>query len=40
VEGILLSDEMKEAFAEFDAQGLPHEERRRAIISRFKRAAE
>jgi hypothetical protein len=40
VEGMPLSDEMKKAFAEFDAQGLSHEERRRAIIGRFKRAAE
>ena len=32
VEGIRLSDEAKRAFAEFDAQGLSHEERRRAII--------
>ena len=39
VEGIRLSDEMKEAFAEFDAQGLSHEERRRAILGRFKRTA-
>jgi type II restriction/modification system DNA methylase subunit YeeA len=40
VEGMPLTDDMKEAFADFDAQGLPHEERRRAIIGRFKRAAE
>jgi hypothetical protein len=40
VEGIRLSQEAKRAFAEFDAQGLSHEERRRAIIGRFKRAAE
>jgi hypothetical protein len=36
-DGIRLSDEMKNAFAEFDAQGLSHAERRRAIISRFKK---
>jgi hypothetical protein len=39
VEGIRLDDEMKAAFAEFDAKGLSHDERRRAIIGRFKRAA-
>jgi hypothetical protein len=39
VEGIRLSKEAEQAFAEFDAQGLSHEERRRAIIGRFKRPA-
>jgi hypothetical protein len=37
VEGIRLSEEMREAFAEFDRQGLSDEERRRAIISRHRR---
>jgi type II restriction/modification system DNA methylase subunit YeeA len=39
VEGIRLSDDMKQAFVQFDREGLPHEKRRRAIIGRFKRAA-
>lgn len=37
VEGFRLSDDMKQAMAEFDRQGLSHAERRRAIIGRFKR---
>jgi hypothetical protein len=36
VEGIRLSPEMERAFAEFEAQGLSPEERRGAIIARFK----
>jgi hypothetical protein len=40
VEGIRLTPEMERAFAEFDAGGLSHAERRRAIIARFKQAAE
>jgi hypothetical protein len=36
VEGIRLTDDMKQAFAEFDRQGLSPAERRRAIIRRFK----
>jgi hypothetical protein len=39
VEGLRLTDEAKRAFAEFDRQGLTPEERRRAIVSRFKRDA-
>jgi uncharacterized protein (DUF433 family) len=37
VEGIELSDAAKNAFAEFDRRELSHEERRNAIIGRFKR---
>ncbi len=40
VEGIRLTEEMKHAFAEFEALGLSSEERRRRIIGRFKQAAE
>jgi hypothetical protein len=36
VEGIRLTDAAKETLAEFDRKGLPAEERRRAIIGRFK----
>lgn len=39
VEGIQLDDEMKRAFEEFDRQGLSPEERRKAIIRRFKHPA-
>jgi type II restriction/modification system DNA methylase subunit YeeA len=39
VEGIRLSKEAEQAFEEFDAQGLSPDERRRAIIGRFKRPA-
>jgi hypothetical protein len=39
IEGIHLSDEAREMFAEFDRQGLSPEERRRAIVARFKREA-
>ena len=39
VEGIHLTDEAREAFAEFDRRKLTPEERRRAIIARFKREA-
>jgi hypothetical protein len=38
VEGIRLTDDMREAMAEFDRQGLSPAERRRAIIGRFKHA--
>jgi len=38
VEGLRLSDEMKEAFADFDRLKLTPEQRRQAIIDRFKRA--
>jgi hypothetical protein len=37
VEGIALTDEMRETFARFDQQGLSAEERRRTIVSRFTR---
>ncbi len=37
VEGLRLSDEMKEVFADFDRRDLTAEERRQAIIERFKR---
>jgi predicted XRE-type DNA-binding protein len=37
VEGLRLSDEMTEAFADFDRRNLTAEERRQAIIARFKR---
>lgn len=39
VEGLRLSDTMRQAFADFDRRALPHEERRRLIIDRFKPAA-
>jgi hypothetical protein len=39
VEGIHLTDEIKQAFAEFDRGGLSDEERRRAIIARYRRAS-
>jgi hypothetical protein len=35
VEGVRLSDPMKQAFTEFDAEGLSDEERRRSIIRRL-----
>jgi hypothetical protein len=35
VENIRLTDDMKQAFAEFDRQRLPPDERRRLIIRRF-----
>ena len=38
VEGIRLSNEAKQTFADFDARGLPAAARRRAIIGRFKPA--
>jgi hypothetical protein len=37
VEGIELNDAARDAFAEFERQQLSREERRRAIIGRFKR---
>lgn len=39
VEGLRLSDPMKQAFADFDRRGLSSEERRQAIIDRFKQTA-
>jgi type II restriction/modification system DNA methylase subunit YeeA len=39
VEGLRLSDPMKQAFAEFDRRGLSPKERRQAIIDRFKQTA-
>ena len=39
VESLRLSDAMREAFEDFDVRKLPAEERRQAIIDRFKRAA-
>jgi type II restriction/modification system DNA methylase subunit YeeA len=39
VEGLRLSDPMKQAFADFDRRGLSPKERRQAIIDRFKRTA-
>jgi type II restriction/modification system DNA methylase subunit YeeA len=39
VEGLRLSDPMKQAFADFDRRGLSPEERRQAIIDRFKQTA-
>jgi hypothetical protein len=39
VEGLRLSEPMKQAFADFDRRGLSAEERRQAIIDRFKPAA-
>jgi hypothetical protein len=37
VEGIQLSDDMEQAFREFDSKGLAAEERRREIVSRYGR---
>lgn len=39
VEGLRLSDAMRQLFADFDRRALSPAERRRAIIDRFKRAA-
>jgi hypothetical protein len=39
VEGLRLSDPMKQAFADFGRRGLSAEERRKAIIDRFKQTA-
>jgi type II restriction/modification system DNA methylase subunit YeeA len=39
VEGLRLSDPMKQAFADFDRRGLSPKERRQAIIDRFKQTA-
>jgi hypothetical protein len=39
VEGIRLSDEMKQTFAEFDRRGLTPAQRRRAILQKFKSPA-
>ena len=39
VEGLRLSEPIKQAFADFDRRGLSAEERRQAIIDRFKRSA-
>ena len=39
VEGIRLDDDAKAMFADFDRRKLSAEERRRAIVSRFKREA-
>lgn len=39
VEGIRLTDDEKAMFEEFDRKKLSPEERRRAIIARFKRGA-
>ena len=39
VEGIKLDKEAREAFADFDRRKLSPEERRRAIVARFKRDA-
>jgi hypothetical protein len=39
VEGMRLSDDMKRMTADFDRRGLSPEERRQAIIQRFKRVA-
>lgn len=39
VEGLPLSESMQQAFADFDRRGLSPEQRRRAIIDRFKPAA-
>jgi len=36
MEGVRLTDEMKDMFAEFERRKLPHDARRRAIVSRFK----
>ena len=38
VEGIRLTDDMKRTLADFDRRGLLPEERRQAIIERFKRS--
>jgi hypothetical protein len=40
VEGIRLTGDMKKTLAEFERKKLPHDARRRAIISKFKRAGE
>jgi hypothetical protein len=37
VEGIRLSDEDRAMFAEFDRKGLSAEERRQAIVEKFKK---
>ena len=37
VEGLRLSDDMKDAFAEFDRRNLTADQRRQSIIDRFKR---
>jgi hypothetical protein len=39
VEGLRLSEPMKQAFKDFDRRGLSPDERRRAIIDRFKHTA-
>ncbi|MDB6148422.1 MAG: yeeA, partial [Spartobacteria bacterium] len=39
VEGLRLSDPMKQVFADFDRRGLSPEQRRQAIIDRFKQTA-
>jgi type II restriction/modification system DNA methylase subunit YeeA len=39
VEGLRLSEPMQQAFADFDRRGLSPEERRQAIIDRFKQTA-
>ena len=39
VEGLRLSEPMQQVFADFDRRGLSHEERRQAIIDRFKQTA-
>jgi hypothetical protein len=39
VEGLRLSEPMQQAFADFDRRGLSSEERRQAIIGRFKQNA-
>ena len=39
VEGIRLDDEARAMFADFDRRKLSAEDRRRAIVSRFKREA-
>lgn len=38
VEGLFLSEEMKEQFADFDRRKLSPEKRRQAIIDKFRRA--
>ena len=39
VEGLRLSEPMKQAFADFDRRQLSPEQRRQAIIDRFKQTA-
>ena len=39
VEGVSLSREMREMFAEFDHLGLPAEERRRRLVKKFAQQA-